>query len=422
VAAGIGDELDLDDVTGLLVRAAFEERARLVLAEAARSGEACVLVLATVSDAVAEHEGFHALTADTVMRALAGRIERFARTTDVVGRFGESQLAVLLRGVRTHSDALRIGRTVHEFLVHPPVTTPGEEIAPSVGCGIGFVEAGGNLLDLIEAASAIRWLEPATTEVASVAARVGDHESDLATMDEFRIGMSNGEVRSYAQPVVDPRSEVVVGYQGLARWHHRWLGHLEAASFVGMIADTALATQVDLYVTRETAAVLTLRSRATPLSLYVPVSRRLIADARTEQYLSEIVAAFSLGMDQVRLQLAPRLIPEPDSALMDALVSLRDAHVTFAITDVELAEDAERYAELGFGELQLSRHLTRSAGIEREARRVVDEIVRIAHDRGVVVTATGVDEPGQRDAVRAAGCDRAIGGLFGQPEPANSID
>jgi EAL domain-containing protein (putative c-di-GMP-specific phosphodiesterase class I)/GGDEF domain-containing protein len=426
--AAAGDVDDVDETTGLLRRSAFDERARRVLAAATRSGESCALVLATIGDAGTEHEAFPALTAQTVMRALAGRMIRFARTIDGAGRFGESQLGLLVRGVSTQSEALRIGRLLHASLIDPPVTTPGEEIAPSVRFGVGFAPPGTDLSDLIEAASAITWNEPATIESQPVMSPAGSERIDAVTLDEFRIAMSQGDVRPYAQPVIDMVSGVVVGYQGLARWHHRRMGPLDAASFTDMIAETTLANQLDLFIARETAAVLTLRTRDAPLSLYVPASRRLVADVRTEQYLSEIVDAFSLGMHQVHLQLAPDLVADAASPLRDALAALRDAQVALVVTDVERSVDAEHCLALDVAELHLSPRLTRAAGIEHaagiesDARRALAEIVRLAHDRSVLITAPGVDDPDQRDALREAGCDRAIGALFGAPEPASSID
>ena len=164
---------------------------------------------------------------------------------------------------------------------------------------------GDDLIDLIERASATIWNEGARGDRAiEVASAVNVGRDASGTMEEFRVGMSRGDVRAYAEPVVDLASDLVVGYRGLVRWHHRRLGALHASAFIEMIAETSLATQVDLYVTRETAAVIALTARGSSLSLTVPVSKRLIADVRAERYLSEIADAFSLRMDQMRLQVA----------------------------------------------------------------------------------------------------------------------
>ena len=241
-------------------------------------------------------------------------------------------------------------------------------------------------------------------------------------MDEFRLAMSHGDVRPYAQPIVALESGLVVGHQGLVRWHHRRLGTLEAGAFVAMIAPTPLANQVDLYVVRETAAVLTLTTRDRPLNLYAPVSMRLLADVRTEQYLYEIADAFSLAMNQVHLQLARTLLTNFTAAMQDSLMSLREADIQFVLTDVDATSDAERLAELGFDELHLSRRLTRAAAIDPDAQRVISEVVRIAHDRGALVAGSGVNHSRQHDALIEAGCDLASGNFYGRAEPANTID
>ena len=67
-------------------------------------------------------------------------------------------------------------------------------------------------------------------------------------MDDFRVAISHGDLTPYAQPVVDLAAGLAIGYRGLARWHHRTLGNLKADAFIGMIAETPLANQVDLYI------------------------------------------------------------------------------------------------------------------------------------------------------------------------------
>jgi EAL domain-containing protein (putative c-di-GMP-specific phosphodiesterase class I) len=229
-------------------------------------------------------------------------------------------------------------------------------------------------------------------------------------------------VRAYAQPVVDLGSGLAVGYRGIARWHHRRLGTLKASAFIDMIADTPLASQVDLYVARELAAVLTLSVGGTPLRLYTPVSRRLIADVRTEQYLSEIADAFLLSMNQMNLQVERSLLDRWSPGLQDALGSLRDAGVALVLTGVEQASEARALAGQTFDELHISPHLTRAAVTDPEARRAVAEIMRRAHDGAVLVAATGVGNKQHHDLLIEAGCDFACGDLYGRPEPAHTFD
>jgi EAL domain-containing protein (putative c-di-GMP-specific phosphodiesterase class I)/GGDEF domain-containing protein len=422
VRAGAG-EGDVDEDTGVLRRAAFEGRVRVALEGARRDGDGCAFVLAEIAHANDAMQDVDTLTAAHIIRALAGRMTRLARSIDIVGRVGERQLGLLLRSVRNHSEALRIAHMVHEGLVDPPVTTAGGEMVVSVVCGVAYSEADDDPGALIERASTTMTLEakPRARDVET--ARYGSDPSETSvTMDEFRVAMSHGRIRPYAQPVVDLGSDTIAGYRGFARWHHSNLGVLEPTAFVDMIADSTLANEVDLYVARETAAVLLLTSADVLAHLYAPASRRLIADLRTEQYLSEIAAAFFLRMAQIHLQIARPLLEGWTPVLDDALRSLREADVALAITGVDNAADAHDLVDDRFQELQLSRRLVRAAPGDTAARRTVADIVRRAHDRGLRVTATGVDDAGLRDAMIESGCDRATGDLYGRPVPANTIE
>jgi diguanylate cyclase (GGDEF)-like protein len=416
-------ESDIDEVTGVLARRAFEARVSSALDDTDRDGEACALVLAEITDADDLIAKFGVLTAASVMRALARRMTSIARTIDVVGCVGESQLALLLRGVRSHGEALRIGRVVHETLVDPPVTTTSGEVAVTIGCGVAFAKRQDTFVDLIQrASSTISRDAPTRDGAADTPDARSDRSVTSATMEDFLVGLSHGDVRAYAQPVVELPSGRVIGYQGLARWHHRALGMLEAAAFTDLVVDTSLASQVDLYLAREIAAALVLTTRETSLRLYAPVSKRLIADVRTEQYLSEIADAFFLCMHQMRLQLARPLLDNWSPALQDALQSLGDADVGLVLTEVEHISDADFLGECLFHELHISRRLTNAAATDPDARRTVSEIVRLAHAHELLVGATGVDDRQHQDVLVEAGCDLATGDLYGGPEPTNAID
>jgi diguanylate cyclase (GGDEF)-like protein len=412
----------VDDVSGVADRSVFRDQVELAIDAATRRGELCALVLATI-DMSQTIERFGALTATNVVRALAGRMTRLARTIDVVGRVGEYQLGLLLRGVRSHNEALRLARTVYDALVESPVTTPSGQVAPGVACGLALGKAADSADDLIERAAVPIFSDATEAPPVDLLPPTAGAPAPLGTMDEFMVGLSHGDVQPYAARVVDLGSGREVGYQGLARWHHPQRGVLDADVFTDLIAGTPLASEVDLYVTREIAAMLTLLARDDdPLRVYVPVSKRLVADVHTEQYLWEVADAFSLRMEQLCLQVGRVLLESWSPALQDALVSLHDAGVTLVVTDVEQDDDARRFLDQGFDEVHLAPALGRAAARDAAAWSTVQRIVAAAHAGGQRVVATGIDDLAQRDAVVRAGVDLATGRLYGEPVPTDTIE
>lgn len=412
----------VDDVSGVLDRTAFRDQVGLAIDAATRRGELCALVIATI-DISQTIERFGALTATNVVRALGGRMTRIARTIDIVGRVGDHQLGLLLRGVRSHNEALRLAGTVYDAFVEAPVTTPSGQVAPTVAVGLTLATSTDFADDMIERAAAPIFSEAVETPPLDLVPPSTDATVPLATLDEFMVGMSHGDVQPYAAPVVDLESGRVVGYQGLARWHHPQRGVLEADAFTDLIRGSPLANEVDLYVAREVAAMLTLLAHDDDaLRVYAPVTKRLVADVRTEQYLWEIADAFSLRMEQLCLQVGRALLDSWSPALQDALVSLHDAGLTLVVTDVEQDDDARRFLDQGFDELYLAPALGRAAASDTAEWSTVQRTVAAAHAGGQRVVATGIDDLAQRAAIVRAGVDLATGRLYGEPVPTDTIE
>jgi EAL domain-containing protein (putative c-di-GMP-specific phosphodiesterase class I) len=290
-------------------------------------------------------------------------------------------------------------------------------IAPPIECGVAFSKPGDKPTPLFERASTAVW-PTASSDVPPAAVT-----PDAPTLEEFRVGMSHGEVRPYAQPVVELVSDHVIGYRASARWHHPRLGPLDPPAFLPLIADSSLANAVDLYVARETAAMLTVMAREhTRLRCYFPVSKRLLGDVRTEQYLWEIADAFSLRLQHLCLQVDRPLLDDWTPALQDALTSLGDAGVTLVVTGINDPADVPAVAALGFREIHVAPELAPAAASDRVAQRAVADIVRLAHDGSLLVTATGVNESRHRDALIPTEIDLATGDLYGAPRQTDTIE
>jgi EAL domain-containing protein (putative c-di-GMP-specific phosphodiesterase class I)/GGDEF domain-containing protein len=401
---------------GVLTRSAFEEDVRSVLARAAPDGEICTLVIIEV-DRTPAFDAVGPDAAANVLASLGERMNRLARTIDTVGVIDSHRLGMLLRGVRSYSEALRVARMVRDTLSELPVATPSGDIAPSLRHGVAIAESGDSEVTLIQRACAMSKTTAAHADRSDIPRPLAGRPGESVTLGEFRLALSHGYVRPYAQPVVEIPSGRVVGYRGVTRWHHQRHGILPAADFIDMITDTALAAQVDFYIARETAPVLTLVARETPLRLYTPVSRRLLEDARVERYLLEIAAAFDLTPAQIHLQIPRATITDATSAFRDVLGVLADADIRLVLTDVESVRHVEDFAQHGFAEYFLSHDLT-NADADAEIRR----IVQAAHDRNSSVGATGVSSNQQHHNLAAAGCDLATGDAYGKPQLAHHID
>jgi diguanylate cyclase (GGDEF)-like protein len=114
-------EARIDSLTGLLNRRGFEERAALSLAVAAREGVPMALAMFDIDHFKRVNDDCGHDVGDRVLARTARIIERQARETDVVARFGGEEFVVLLAGAdlgAAHSFAERVRDSL--AAVHAP--------------------------------------------------------------------------------------------------------------------------------------------------------------------------------------------------------------------------------------------------------------------------------------------------------------
>jgi diguanylate cyclase len=374
--------------------------------------ELVALVLLRVTGIDGVDARFGPDTVEVVFRALEQRVLRMARVNDRVIRVADNEFAIIFRGIRDTAHALRLGHNVRAIVLATPVPAIGGDIQVGIEVGVAIGDHDAEVADLVRRADAMRL---ATLDLSREMADI-----DEPTISELRVAISQGEVRPYVQPVHDLLDGALIGYEGLARWHHPKHGVLEPDAYAGIAAESSVGPVIDLQVARATAEAATLASREVPLRVYAPVSTRLLGDVRAEQHLREIAAAFSLSAARMCAQLSCRRVDPHAPTLASMLRSLRESGLRVALTDVESAADVHEFAPFNFDEIHCSRNFTRAA--LAGARDDAFEAIQAAHDVCETVRASGIESAVQRDIMVDLGCHLGSGSLFGVPVAADSVE
>jgi diguanylate cyclase (GGDEF)-like protein len=111
-----------DQLTGLLNRRGFAERAVLAIAQARRSGIALAVLMLDIDHFKAVNDGYGHAAGDTVLRSVATTMSNDRRSGDLVGRLGGEEFAVLLHattGEEAFSVAERLRAEVKRRVPHP---------------------------------------------------------------------------------------------------------------------------------------------------------------------------------------------------------------------------------------------------------------------------------------------------------------
>jgi len=422
-ATAIPSELVYDELTRLPGRAILDDRMRVALAHAARDGRRVALVMADVDAMKDINDSFGHAVGDAVLRRVARSMSRGLRAGDTVARLGGDEFVVLVDGLEESDTAWQVAERLRAAVCSAPVEPDQNALVVTASFGVAIATHDDAPAELLERADSAMYRAKAMGG-ARVVVFAGDAEMSIATLaDELAVAVSHGLIRPHVQPIVDLNTRTIVGYQGLARWHHPRRGLLDADEFVHVAANTSILPVIDLAVLRRTVAAAARTGRTgARIRAYGHLSRRLIGDVNVERYLTEMVDDLGVDPSDLCVEIAHVLVARPSPTVNSTLRGLREIGIRTVLTGVDGECDVSEIVEYGFDELRLARRLVHDAARDSTRRRVAHGTIALGRALGLPVIAVGIETEFDRVRMRDAGCDYGQGTLFGPVEPAGAID
>ncbi|WP_397323852.1 putative bifunctional diguanylate cyclase/phosphodiesterase [Pantoea agglomerans] len=412
-----------DVLTGLPNRALVEDRLTQALALATRHDQRVALLLIdldrfkTINDTHGHHAG------DELIIAVAQRLSRIVRASDTVGRIGGDEFIVVMPDVdnigQVHSLAQRIIDELSE-----PFTLFGSDVWSGASIGLALAPKDGvDRLELMRKADialyeaksggrgTYRQFERAMDESVRTRQTIA---ADLRTALHNRHGL---EV--WYQPLMDIGGQQMVGIEALLRWHHPARGLIAPGEFIAIAEETGLIIPLGEWVLAEACVT---QQRFPELLVAVNVSP---VQFRSTGFVERVMAIVSQnGGDPKRLELeiTEGVLIEDEREARAIIVELRDAGFRIALDDFGTGYSSLNYlSNFPVDKIKIDRSFTQSLGVAENSVAIVESVVKLGHAMGLMVTAEGVETPGQMSALADAGCNQLQGYLFSQAVPADQL-
>ena len=140
-----------DSLTGLLNHTNLKEQLEIEVSRAMRLKQNIALAMLDLDHFKAVNDQYGHATGDRVLRSLSRMLMQRLRSTDVVGRYGGEEFAVILTGANAEEAAKRL-HTVRESFAELSHFADGQEFKVTFSCGIAAAPPNGESAGLSEAA------------------------------------------------------------------------------------------------------------------------------------------------------------------------------------------------------------------------------------------------------------------------------
>ena len=406
-----------DALTDLPNRVLLHDRLRQAILSSQRSHKSLAVMVLEIGglESIIDAHGRYA--GDRVIQDLASRLRALLREGDTVARLGAQQFALLLPGTNSSGAELAARKVLQD--VRRAVILDGQRLSIDASLGIVCVPDHGTNPDelLHRAERALRAAQQMRSGSAVFSAsRDRGEPQRLLSIPELREGVEHGQFVFDYQPIVHLQTGRVIGVEALARWNHPRRGRLLPGEFIELAESTWLIEPLTMLLLDRAITEWTKTERV----VWAPVAVNLSSKSLRDQNLPDLVG------DLLRLHGAPAsalTLEVVDDALVletpkaeASLMRLHRMGIGLALDDFKAEYSPASYLRrLPIDRLKMGRTFVAGLPDQEAAMR---SVVDLAHSRGLVVVAEGVESAEVRDQLRALGCDAAQGYFIAAPASA----
>jgi diguanylate cyclase (GGDEF)-like protein/PAS domain S-box-containing protein len=418
-----------DSLTGLPNRTLLMDRITQCVrrSERAPAGGCAVLYIdldrfKLVNDSVSHAAG------DRLLVELARRMEQVLRPGDTMARLGGDEFAVVLEDISSAAQALEIGTRL--CLTIAQSVAFEHRVLQIVG-SIGIAH---NLDGIVSPEVLLRNADIAMYDAKGHGGgrcAVFDHSMHQRVVDRMslethlRQAIEQRRLRTFFQPIVDLSTGAIRGLEALARWPAGELD-IPPAQFIPVAEESGLIGELGRLVLRDACRTLSewrTQGLVSPeVTVSVNVSVRQLMDSGLVDHVRTALADSGLPAENLVLEITESMLIDNPQVVSTVLQELLAIGVT-----VELDDFGTGYSSLTVlhdfpgHTLKIDRAFVDTMIDRPESETIVRSIVSLAHSLGLRVTAEGIEDTDQLNALTALGCEYGQGYHFSRPLPAADI-
>ncbi len=413
------DELAyLDPVTSLYNRHAAHAHLERYVAEAQRSGQGFSVVTIDLDDFKAINDSLGHPTGDELLRRIAQRLQQALKPGARAYRFGGDEFVMICPWQPGFHEPQRYGALAQEVL-GTSVRLSGFDTRLRGSIGVARYPIDGLQADDVLLASDMAMYQAKAAgknQVAVFHAGLRElNEQRLRMESELRVGLHEGQLRLYYQPIVDLASGQAIGAEALLRWLHPQRGLISPAQFIPIAERSGLIVELGDWVLHEAARQLQRWATAglPPLPVAVNVSARQLREGRLMQQFEQAMTDSGCDPTLLEIELTEHTLVEDVDDNLRLLHALRDRGVRVAIDDFGTGLSSLSYLKrLPATKLKIDRSFVRDLPEDRGDAAIVEAALSMAHALGLQVVAEGVESEAQHQWLARLGCGAAQGFLY----------
>jgi diguanylate cyclase (GGDEF)-like protein/PAS domain S-box-containing protein len=404
-----------DSLTGLENRQAFYKNLDRLMADAGPDPDVALLYL--------DLDGFKAVNdtmghpvGDATLVAVAERLRRSVRNSDIISRFGGDEFVIAVSACGGQAEVCVLADRIIASL-SATYAVGKQVVSIGVSIGIALAEPDMNGDELVRQADTALYAAKADGRRSY---RFFESAMDEALLmnqlrkRELEQALARNEFHLDYQPIVNLETRRIEAFEALLRCRNVLFTDVPMESVVALAEETGLIRPIGDWVLREACQEAALWPDT--VSLAVKVSVLQLRERSFGETVKRILADTTLAPTRLTLEITETVLIFDEKLVYEALEDLRRHGVKISLDDFGKGYASLQYIKaLKVDKIKIDQSFVRDAHADMASIAVIRAVVTLARDLDVVTIAEGIELESQCQLLRRLGCAFGQGFFLGRP-------
>ncbi|WP_374764589.1 EAL domain-containing protein [Yunchengibacter salinarum] len=416
-----------DSLTGLPNRVLFRNKLEEAVTDYQRTGGevGCAVLIVNIDRFQQINESFGHSAGDRFLVSLASALKRCIRAHDTLARLSGDEFAILVGRCTDFDDVAEISDRIHK-ITRQPFDLDGNEVFTSVSVGLATTRSSSaHPEDLIRDADFAMHTAKSAGKSRTESYRRESHQrarSQFHLETELRRAVERDELALHYQPLVDIRSNTLVGFEALARWNHRERGFVSPGEFIPLAEETGIIVDLGRWALNAACAQvrhwIDLKGEDRALPVNVNVSGIQFGRDDVVGMVQSCLEKHRLDGRFIRVELTETAIMANPESISECLTRLRALGVKVALDDFGTGYSSLNYLHhFPIDIIKIDRNFINQLQYDNAPYRILDMIGKLARNLGNDLVAEGIEDMHHIEMLHSLDFHNVQGFFYSRPVP-----
>jgi diguanylate cyclase (GGDEF)-like protein len=411
-----------DPLTGLGNHYRLREKIRQLVAERAHDPAPFTIGIANLDGFKPINDLFGPSAGDQILCQVAHRLKACIPDGATVIRYDGDEFAFLLPLVFERRNAEKVGAMLKEIL-SAPYDLGDRNVRLSASFGFAIHPFAGETYDLLikSAETALyRSKRRGRGQITVYSTEIADQMKRATQLEQaLRNAIIANEVDVHFQPIVNLKTDTVVGFEALARWIDKDLGFVSPATFVPLAEERGFIDSLSETLLRKAAEA----ALSWPKELFLSfnLSSAQLTDPTTTQNIISMISRTGLDLSRLELEITETaMMTDPDTA-QKIVSELRAVGVRISLDDFGTGQSSlGRLRDFAFDKVKIDRSFVCRITSDSASEHIVKAVIMMCEGLKLEVVAEGIEDFAEALKLKALGCGMGQGYFYGKPVDAEA--